>query len=123
MRPYDKTVTHRRDAINKARSALTVARQLTTRPADADPMSQNVRVTRLLWARAWVDRALALETRGVLGDREATPTRYLAAAGLTMTDVVGDDACGATDLTTGRRCTRGAGHPGAHADKPNGAEW
>lgn len=87
MRPYDKTVTHRRDAINKARTALATARRFTTKPADADPQSQIVRVTRLLWARAWVDRALALETRGTLGDREATPTRYLAAAGLTMADL------------------------------------
>lgn len=33
------------------------------------------------------------------------------------------DACGATDITTGRRCNRGKDHPGNHTDRPNGREW
>lgn len=32
-------------------------------------------------------------------------------------------ACNDTDVTTGRTCARGAGHPGGHVSVPNGEEW
>lgn len=87
MRPYDKTVTRRRKAANNARVALATYQRHAGGSMDTAPTQQAIRLTRLLWAQAFIAQTIALETRGALGDLNATPARILRAAGLTIEDL------------------------------------
>lgn len=91
MKPYARTATRRRDQVSKARKALSrwsaYMNVRTHNPEDRQ--TQAGRLSALLWAKAFIDRTLALETRGTLGDRDATPARILAAAGLSLEAVLG----------------------------------
>lgn len=89
MIPYTKTVTRRRKLANDAKRALSAYQVHAGGSKDADGAAQRIRLTRLLWAQAFISQALALETRGILGDLNATPSRTLAAAGLNLDGILG----------------------------------
>ena len=71
--PHVKTRTRRRNEVAEARKALAKYQAvMDPRAFDVDAPDPR-RVMALLWAQARVERALALETRGRLGDLNATP--------------------------------------------------
>lgn len=72
--PFVKTRTRRRNEVAEARKALARYQGvMDPRAFDVDSPDSR-RVMALLWAEARIQRALALETRGRLGDLKATPT-------------------------------------------------
>lgn len=78
--PYAKSITRRRKAANEARKALARYQALMDPRYDNDgDQADPHRIQALLWAKAWVDQALAVETRGRMGNLKATPRDYLTA--------------------------------------------
>lgn len=79
-RPVPRTKTKRREAIGSAKRSLARASSLLAwdlGAASDDPDATKARVFALLWAQAFIEQALALETHDRLGDRLATPARIL----------------------------------------------
>jgi hypothetical protein len=77
MLPVHRSKTNRRTRVQDAKRHLgTYGRQLGSETAEVNDATQTrhaSRVTSLLWAEAMIQRALALETRGKMGDFTATP--------------------------------------------------
>jgi hypothetical protein len=80
IRSTRRSITSRKNAANKARKMLATFQQLATLQnqaekagdeAQADLMHDHA-TKRLLWAEAYVQQALALQTRGRLGNADAT---------------------------------------------------
>lgn len=67
--PWPRTITKRRDAMAQAKRRLAAATNLL---AADDAVRTEGRVRALLWAEAFIQQALALETRDRLGNRHAT---------------------------------------------------
>lgn len=83
--PVPKSKTRRRDSITAARQSLAKWQNLMAAAqwssSDKDPQAQVARVRALLWAQARIERALWLETRGLLGDQFSTPGKIVQRAG------------------------------------------
>lgn len=68
-RPTSRTITKRREAMAEVKRQMTKATNLL---AADDHVRTEGRVRALLWAEAFIQQALAMETRGHLGNRLAT---------------------------------------------------
>lgn len=75
--PVRRTRTARLKAAADARKALGHYQDLSQARAFPVDATDPRRLTALLWAKAHIDRALAMETRGAMGDANAMPSSYV----------------------------------------------
>lgn len=73
-RPLRRTKTRRDTHAHAARKALSAYRSALTIDADE---TRPGRLSRLLWAAAFIEQAIYLESGGSMGDPSATPSRVV----------------------------------------------
>ena len=77
VRPFESPLARRGMASSSAHMARSYQAELRADVGPERTQASPARVHMLLWSIAWLERALAAETRGALGDESATPSRVL----------------------------------------------
>lgn len=77
--PRPRTLTNRLDLAGRARRRMGDYMEEAENHRWSTDGGRNRRVMMLLWAEAFIQQALALETWGALGDQHATPHRIVEA--------------------------------------------